>query len=170
MMVYPMIFGPHGGLVAGNGFVARVLIRGRCILEETGDDFFSVMGVNPGAVAGDGSTTGEAHHDFLDSLRLAVFSLAEDARDFQEFKSLIEDFFSATNRRNEDLWKAAVSEVRAGELDLAGACRQDADGDFWARVTLVMAEDSEPAQSREPIQPDLNESSVHEDFQIAVGQ
>ena len=61
MKTYPIIFGPHGGLVAGNGFVASVAIRGRCLFEETGEDFVSVLGVNPGAVASDGETIGEAY-------------------------------------------------------------------------------------------------------------
>lgn len=166
MKLYPIIFGPHGGLVAGKGFVARIVIRGRCLLEQTGEDFFSVLGVNPGAVAGDGANMGEAHHDFLENVRLNVYSIADEASDFAELKARVEEFVQATNRPNEERWKAAVQAVRSGQVDLPDVGREDADGEFGVTVDLVIADD--PAEKHPPIQPDLNEPAAPEDFRLAA--
>lgn len=167
MKLYPLIFGPHGGLVAGQGFVAHVVIRGRCLLEETAEDLYSVLGVNPGAVAGDGENMGEAHHDFLERVRLVVIEIADEATDFGDFKAQVEEFVYRTNKPNEKLWNAAVEQVRKGKVDLEGVRREDADSDFWARVDLVAAED--PAEAHERLQPGLNEPSMREGFKIAAG-
>lgn len=167
MKNYPILFGPHGGLVAGNGFIARVAIRGRCLFEETDEGYCSVLGVNPGAVAGDGNTMGEAHHAFLERVRLIVFEIAEESGDFDDFKAQVRQFVETTNRPNESLWDRAVERVRAGEVDLEGVRREDADSGFWVKVELVAAEDE--AGPRPRIQPAMNEPSTHEDFQIAAG-
>jgi hypothetical protein len=167
MKNYPIIFGPHGGLVAGNGFIARVTIRGRCLFEETDQDFYSVLGVDPGAVAGDGNTMGEAHHAFLERVRLIVFEIAEEAEDFESFQAQVRQFVETTNRPNEHLWDRAVELVRAGEVDLEGVRREDADSTSWVKVDLIAAEDE--AGPRPRIEPAMNEPSTHEDFQIAAG-
>lgn len=169
MKHYPLIFGPIGGLVAGNGFIARVQIRGRCLLEETDTNFYSVLGVNPGAVAGDGDTISEAHHSFLEGVRLNVFETASEASDFDEFKVLVERFVRQTNRPNEALWRAAVERVRAGEVDIEGVRREDADGEAWVLVELVARDERDDDTPRQPLMASLNEPAVaQEDFMLAV--
>jgi hypothetical protein len=168
MKTYPIIFGPHGGLVAGNGFIARFSMRGRCLFEETDPDFYSVLGVNPGAVASDGTTMGEAHRAFLDRIRQIAFEIADEAADFAEFSQRVRAFFDRTNRPNEEIWKQDVERVRAGQLDLDGARRQDADGGFWVKVVLVASEAEETAET--PIVAALNEEpAAYEHYQIASG-
>lgn len=167
MNIYPIIFGPHGALVAGKGFIAQVSIRGRCLFEETDEDFCCVLGVNPGAVASDGPSIGEAHHAFLERMRLIVFEIAEEAESFDDFKSQVRSFVEETNQPNEALWRDAVDKVRSGEVDLEGVRREDADGEFWAKVELVASEDQSAPRGR--IAPDMNESSSSEDYKIAAG-
>ena len=167
MKKYPIIFGPHGGLVAGRGFIARVSIRGRCLFEETAEDFCSVLGVNPGAVAGDGATMSEAHHSFLERIRLIVFEIVEEAADFEDFEAQVRQFVERTNRPNEELWNRAVEKVRSGEVDIEGVRREDADSGFWVKVELVAAENHKGPHLR--IEPGMNESSTNEDLKIAVG-
>jgi len=157
MKHYPLIFGPHGGLVAGNGFIAHIVIRGRCLLEQTAKDFVSVFGVNPGAVAGDGADMGEAYRDLLENVKLNVLSIADEADDFDEFKALVEDFVYGTNRPYEALWQAAVAAVRAGEIDLEGVRREDADSAFWVKVEPVAFEDDQEASIQHRLLPTLNE-------------
>lgn len=170
MKHYPLIFGPHGGLVAGNGFIAHVLIRGRCLLEETDDEFVSIFGVNPGAVASDGANSGEAYHGFLERIRLIVFDFADEAEGFESFRGSVEQFVRETNRPNERLWEAAVARVRAGELDLDGVRREDADGAFWVQVDLVTEDTDDGAQPKQPLRASLNESGVtQDDFKMASG-
>lgn len=169
MKHYPLIFGPHGGLVAGQGFIASVQIRGRCLLEETDTNFYSVFGVNPGAVAGDGETMSEAHHSFLEGVRLNVFEIAADTRDFDDFKARVERFVQQTNRTSEELWKAAVTRVRAGEVDIEGVRREDADSACWVRVDLVARDEKDEDFPRQPLEASLNEpAATHEDFKIAA--
>lgn len=170
MKVYPLIFGPHGGLVAGNGFIAHVLIRGRCLLEETDQDFVSILGVNPGAVAGDGANSGEAYHDFLERVRLIIIDLADEADTFEAFRERVNQFVQQTNKPNEELWKDAVSRVRAGEVDLDGVRREDADSAFWVQVELVTQDSGEHTTSKRALRSSLNEPAVTpDDFKIAAG-
>ena len=168
MKHYPLIFGPSGGLVAGKGFIAHVAIRGRCLLEETGENFFSVLGVNPGAAAGDGANTGEAYHDFLERVRLVVFEIADEADNFEDFAAGVRRFVLETNRPNSEDWQAAVAKVRAGEVDLEGVRREDADREPGVDIVCVAVE-PEPGAAQ-PLDPSLNEPAAsHPDFKIAVG-
>jgi len=169
MKHYPLIFGPHGGLVAGNGFIAHISIRGRCLLEETDPEFVSVLGVNPGAVAGDGTNMGEAYQDFLENVRLNVVGIAAEAHDYAEFKALVESFVHGTNRPNENLWRAAVAAVRTGEIDLEGVRREDADSAFWVEVEPVAVDDEREATVPHRLGPALNEpSATREDFKLVA--
>jgi len=167
MKHYPLIFGPHGGLVAGNGFIAQVQIRGRCLLEETGENFFSILGVNPGAVAGDGTNTGEAYRDFLEGIRLNVFEIADEAIDFGAFKAEVERFVGQTNGPHEALWNDAVARVRSGEVDLEGVRREDADSAVWVKVERVSVDREGDAESRPP-DSSLNDAAASQsDFVLA---
>lgn len=157
MKHYPLIFGPTGGLVAGNGFVAHVLIRGRCLLEETDPEFCTVFGVNPGAVAGDGASKSEAYHDFMERMRLVVFEIAGESETFAEFKAQVEELVNATNGPNEHLWREAVELVRSGKVDLEGVRREDAEGAHWVKVDLV-ATQQPTEETALPIDPEMNES------------
>lgn len=166
MKLYPIIFGPVGGPIVGNGFIAHVQIRGRCLLEETDKDFVSILGVNPGAVAGDGSDSGEAYRDFIERVRLIIFDLADEASDYQTFKQSVDQFVRQTNRPNEKLWKAAVERVRNDEIDLEGVRREDADSDYWARIELLTGEAGR-GPGTHPLRSSLNEPAG--DFKIASG-
>jgi hypothetical protein len=98
--------------VAGNGFLARVSIRGKCLIEETGEGFVSILGVNPGAVAGDGANVGEAHHDFLANLRALVFGIAETSPSFAAFEEEVRAAVWATNEPHAELWAEASASFR----------------------------------------------------------
>ena len=104
-------------MVAGRGFIAQVAIEGRCILEQTGDGFVSFLGVNPGAVAGQGETRGEAYHDLLENIRLVLVDFANEAPGFQQFKDLVERYVLETNRPFEAAWRDAVEDIQAGRID-----------------------------------------------------
>jgi len=169
MKHYPLIFGPHGGLVAGNGFIAHVVIRGRCLLEETDPEFVSVLGVNPGAVAGDGANMGEAYHDYLENVKLNVLGIAAEAEDFDDFKAQVQHFVRETNEPNGTLWQAAVAAVRAGEIDLEGVRREDADSAFWVEVEPIALDDDHEKAVHHPLGPALNEpSATREDFKLVA--
>lgn len=157
MKRYPIFFGPFGWLVAGNGFIARVSIRGKCLIEETGDDFVSMLGVNPGAVAGDGANVGEAYHDFLASLRALVFAIAETSPDFAAFEEEIRAAVWETNQPHAELWTDAVAKIRSGEVDMEGVRRENAESDPVVEIDQVNPPD---------IRPELNEPEPQ--FEVAA--
>ena len=104
---------------------------------------------------------------FLERIRVVVIEIAEEASTFDEFKAQVHQFVDQTNGPNEEIWRDAVESVRAGETDLEGVHREDADGEFWAKVDLVATED----ETAEPqhIEPGMNEPAGFEDFKIASG-
>lgn len=157
MKRYPIFFGPYGGLVAGNGFLARVSIRGKGLVEETGDDFVSILGVNPGAVAGDGANVGEAYHDFLANLRALVFAIAETSPDFAAFDEEVRAAVWATNQPHAELWTQAVAKIRSGEIDMEGVGRENAESDPAVEIEEVAPPD---------IRPELNEPEPQ--FEVAA--
>lgn len=157
MKRYPIFFGPYGGLIAGNGFLARVSIRGKCLIEETADDFVSVLGVNPGAVAGDGANVGEAYHDFLANLRAFMFAIAETSPSFAAFDEEVRAAVWATNQPHAELWTHAVAKVRSGEIDMEGVARENAERDPVVEIQEVAPPD---------IRPELNEPEPQ--FEVAA--
>lgn len=159
MNVYPLFFN-HGGLVAGRGFLAHVRIQGRCLLEETDEEFVSFFGVNPGGVAGQGSTQDEARRDFLEHLRLVVFDFASEALSFEHFKELVEAFVAETNRPSEAQWLEAVAAVRAGEVDRSGYSRT-LPAEQPPAAIVVRVRESSPAA----IAPDMNQQ---DDMRVAA--
>lgn len=117
MIHYPILFG-FRDLVAGPGFVAGVATEGRALLVDEGqDDGFWMYGVNPGGVAGTGSTLGEAQADFRQRYKSVLFDIASASRDFTTFRRSVEQFFSETNKPTEEEWNIAVEDVRAGRVE-----------------------------------------------------
>jgi hypothetical protein len=152
------LFFTHSLLVAGRGFISRVAIEGRCILERTGEDFVSFLGVNPGAAAGQGDTQGEAYHDLLENVRLVIVDLATEARRFEQFKDLVERFVLETNRPLEAAWHTAVEDVQAGKVDRSEYPRVlDAARPPSVSVELVAEQRAGKAAPTCELSPDLNQ-------------
>ena len=159
MTRYPMFF-KQGGLVAGCDFIASVTIHGRCLLEDTDPTFYSFFGVNPGAVAGDGTTVDEALRNFLDNVRLNVFDISDRSKTFEEFEANIRAFFEAANASTEKQWIEAVQEVRSGKLELEGFRKEDGDSRGAASVQLVAeAQNDNTPKTHARLAPSLNGSA-----------
>lgn len=125
MATYPLLFSFHD-VVAGKGFVAGVTMDGRAILveDEEGAWFY---GVEPGSLAGFGSTHQEAHQDFRSGYRSVLADIADEAQDFDQFYELVEEFLTTPNEPNLDDWNEAVQEVRSGAVNLEWLPRRDAE-------------------------------------------
>jgi len=137
---YPLFF-KHGGLVAGRGFVANVRFHGRCLLEaHEGEDFYCLFGVNPGALASQGASREEARLDFMETLKLVVFDMAEEAPDFEAFRAEVLRFFETTSDIVERQWHEAVAAVRNGSLDRASFAREES-AETAAQVTIDQVEE-----------------------------
>lgn len=161
---YPLFFN-HGGLVAGQGFIAQVAIEGRVLVEETDDNFFTALGVNPGSSAGHGATLSEAMHALKDDIKLVIFEIAEEASGFEDFEKRVREFVLLTRSADQAEWDEAVALVRAGELDTeAFPTRKPAETQATVRVRLVEPQREQPKPSAE-VTPALNDV---DDRQIAA--
>ena len=155
MKTYPMFFNA-GGLVAGTGFIARVSIKGRCLVEETGENYISFFGLNPAAVASDGSDLDQAYRAFVDRIRLIVFDIADESKDFDDFARRVREFVEEdADRRSEEEWTEAVHEVREGRLNLEGFEKRNADEEeIGVEVERVQRpEESLPSLNNSPEWP-----------------
>lgn len=132
MTHYPLLFG-FRDLIAGNGFVAGVNLRGRALLVNEGDGFW-MYGVNPGGVAAGGSTAGEAQSEFRSAYRSVLFDIAAEAETIEEFARQVEQFVDETNTPNLAEWKAAVAEVRQGHVDADWLPKRKAESKIGVEV------------------------------------
>ncbi len=143
MDTYPLLFSFHD-VVAGNGFFAGVTIDGRALLEEDEEGAW-FYGVEPGSLAGHGSTRQEAHQDFRAGYRSVLADIAYEVESFSQFEVLARDFLCTINGPTEADWKELVGQVRSGDLNLNGPPRRDAD--LARKVTIMELELEEDRQS-----------------------
>jgi hypothetical protein len=136
--------------VSGNGFRAGVTIksRGLLVLEDDGDgEEYHLYGVNPGGLCSRGATPEEANNDFMVTLRAAMFDIADEAADFNDFKLQVESLLAATNDFYEKRWQESLALVRKNALNLPGAPRES--GDTQPSVTVVALGEPKPADNTE---------------------
>lgn len=115
MKRFPLLFG-YKDLIGGAGFIAVVETRGRALLEEGSDEVW-MYGLNPGGIAGGGTTHKEALSDFRTGYQSVLYDLANSAPGFEGFKEEVEKFFRQLNKDLEASWFQAVEAVKAGGLD-----------------------------------------------------
>lgn len=108
---YPLLFTYHDKVV-GKGYLAGVRVAGRALLVREDDDAWWVYGVNPGGIAEGAEGPGRAHSLFRRTFTTVLFDLAEEARDFDSFKSAVSAFFYETNEPTEAAWLEAVTAQR----------------------------------------------------------
>jgi hypothetical protein len=107
--------------IFGNGFIARVSIRGR-VLAETSDEGVWMNGVNPGSIAETGKTIFEAMANFRVAYRKVLIDFMKDAGGSQEiFEGSVRGFFEDCDVRTLAEWQAARDAIRSGEQ----SCPQD---------------------------------------------
>ena len=140
---YPLTF-RHVTTVFGRGYVARVHLDGQALAEED-EESVAIYGVHPGAIAEVGRSVKGAFQGFADRLRLYYFDVANDAADFDAFRSEVERFFRECDDETIAEWESARAEVRAGRVELAGVPRDANARAPGVEVTLVVLE---PAANR----------------------
>lgn len=117
MNKFPIVF-RFRDIIAGNGFVANVLLDGRALLvvEEDGDQW--VYGVQPGSVAGGASDASTALNEFKIRYQSVLFDIASDAKTFEDFKKNVEEFCRAVDSIDEVEWTTALESVRRTNVSL----------------------------------------------------
>lgn len=153
----PLFFRYQGPLVAGRGFIAQVTLEGRCLLEHTGRNFVSLLGVNPGAVAGQGDSSDEAYRELRENIELVILDFAMEAASFDQFKEAVERFALETNRPLEVAWRASVEAAPAGKVAHSEFPEWvDASQQPSVTVELVVTQDYGELASKRQLAPDLN--------------
>jgi hypothetical protein len=134
---FPLVF-KFEDVVAGDGFVARVLAFGRALLVQEEDGDFFVYGVTPGAVAGGGTERSEALSAFKKSYLTVLFDLAAETSDAVAFEEQVRGFFYESCDDLNGAWQEARERVLAGEIELDVLGRVPAEL-FPPQVTLLVS-------------------------------
>ena len=167
MSRYPLLF-TFRDVIVGRCFVAGVRAEGRALTVEQPDGEFWMYGIEPGAIAGSGDTLLDAHVNFRETHRLALYDIAHEASDFRAFKAEVEAYYGSTPEATLKEWEAAVEEVRAGQVKSPGLPKQDASSPRG--LTVFMAELAPEANER-VLAPALESGSNDENqLALAVGQ
>jgi len=111
---YPLIFTFRDD-VDGEGFLARVTIRGRALMVDEGDGWW-LYGVEPGGMAESGGTPHEAYQRFRRAFTAVLFETAVDAKSFDDFESEIRRFARETDQEEEARWLEVSAAIRSGEI------------------------------------------------------
>jgi hypothetical protein len=122
----PLLF-TYRDCLFGNGFVVEVKANnGRALCVHESDGFW-MYGVNPGAMAAFGDDPDAAHAEFRQTFSNILKELALEAKSFEEFRALVDQFFAETNPGYERDWLGAVEAVRRNEIDAEGLPRVPAE-------------------------------------------
>ena len=143
----PILF-TYRDVLAGNGFVAGVEIKGRYLmLEENGEVW--VDGVEPGGIGAGGSSQKEAAAAFRQMYQKVLFDIADDATIFEEFKAEVEKFFSDINEPISQEWWSAVELVREGKVISEWLEKEPAESEMGVQVIeLAMGQEAPPVKQK----------------------
>ncbi len=100
-------------VVSGDGFLAGVTLSGRALMRHE-DGAWWMYGVRPAPIAECGGSVDEAFSRFRNRYKEVLFDFAQEARDFEQFKSSVEGFFYEPDKDSEDeqLWERALVAIR----------------------------------------------------------
>lgn len=117
-VLYPLLFTFRERLqVAGR--LVRVTACGRVsAFQDPDDNQWWFYGVNPGALAGQGSTPNSAFADFRIGFIQVMKDFAEESASVDDFEKLARAFFVQVADETDREWWAAVEEVRKGNIKL----------------------------------------------------
>lgn len=102
--------------IAGDGFLARITLYGRALMRMEDDGKWWMYGVSPAGIAASGANIDEAFLRFRNRYKEILFDIAQESRQFQDFKADVDRFFNEADSDNEDerLWQRALTAVRCG--------------------------------------------------------
>ena len=109
--VYPLMF-TFRDTISGNGFMAGITLSGR-LTAELEDGEWWMYGVRPSALSETGENPPVAFSKFRTRYEHVLFDLAEEAKDFESFRALVEAFYNEPNPEQETRWEEAFQLIRA---------------------------------------------------------
>jgi len=99
--------------MSGNGFLARITLSGRTLMRLEDDGKWWMYGVRPAAIAESGCTIDEAFLRFRQAHTEVLFDIAQESKNFDEFRTEVERFFNEGDV-DEKAWEDALKAVRGG--------------------------------------------------------
>lgn len=97
--------------VAGNGFVAKVEMRGRMLAIVDDDGEVWLHAVHPAGWADSGRTVAEAHAQFRQSYTAILYDVAEETETFEDFRAAVKKLDVESGPLLES-WQEAVANMR----------------------------------------------------------
>lgn len=137
----------------GRGYFGEIVVRGRGVLEYYEDDGWTLLGVEPGGMAGCGDTPQEAMADFRETFKSVVYDFALEAQDSDEFWNIF------MRLRPSELLDRQWHEARAAlRKALESGGREDAldvTADFTDRGVVFRAVKDPKPETNEPAREPL---------------
>lgn len=143
-MGWPLCF-TYNGSVIGKGFVAHVDLCGRLFAIPEADGVW-MHGVNPGAVAVGAPTLSDANLLLRDTLTKTFIDFANEAADFDGFKTRVEAFYNESDE-DADAWEAAVEQIKSGAAPVPDGVRRCPDPILYVRVSQKTIAQLTPADN-----------------------
>lgn len=111
---YPLMF-TVGDAISGVGYLAMVQLAGRALMVHEEDGRWWTYGVSPGSLAESGLTPQESYLLFRQRYKEVLFDLADEAKDFDQFSTLVRNFFHAKDEVELARWESALDKLRSGK-------------------------------------------------------
>jgi hypothetical protein len=100
--------------ISGDGFLAKVTMSGRTLMRQD-DGKWWMYGVRPAAIAESGGTVDEAFLRFRQAHKEVLFDIAQDSKNFAEFRNEVERFFNEGDA-DEQVWDNALQAIRRANI------------------------------------------------------
>lgn len=111
--IIPILFS-YSNVIFGNGFITRIKIDGKALLEQNCEEI-CISSIKPLGFAGVGDIV-TAFEDFEQTLNSVLYDIAYDSLTFEEFCSMISDFFVSNHFQLKTLWKDSLRDIRKNNL------------------------------------------------------
>lgn len=143
-MAWPLCF-TYTRSIIGNGFLAHVDFCGRTLAVPEAEGVW-LHGVNPGAIAVGGANLAEAHTVLHEALTKVLIDFAEQAADFEAFKTAVEAFY---NQTDDDLsvWEREVERIKSGHVQPPEGVRRCPDPDLYVKIVPKRIDQLTPADN-----------------------
>ena len=151
LRLWPLVF-RYGGIVNGNGFIAKVEAVNRILAEENDTGEIWLNGAAPGGLAAGGPNLQSASRAYQDLFSNYLSDAAEEAETFEAYRAEMDRFLLDRDRLVHDVWAMQWKASQEGQLDCAGveidSLPRLTGGDTSARMDvqhLVSSASQQPA-------------------------
>jgi len=106
--------------IQGPGFVAGIAVEGRVLTTLEEDGQWWVYGVTPGGLSESDADPQMAYTKFRQFFRGILLDMAEEAGNFEAFKTKVAKFVSETDEHDAAIWTQSREALRKGALQAEG--------------------------------------------------